>query len=192
MRPAHGADRSSTAPATSAEPASSRLGRPGRLPRRRLPADELPELPFDDRAAVPQRGRPRHRRRRRAPAGDLRHRLDQARPGRPHRPHQGRRRTRRSPPARDDRVDRADRRAARAGWRSTSTSPSAASTWRRSTDWERLDQHEIALGEAEGRQRVKIPDRAGMLRAGRVSGRDEVHRVADLASATASGRQRVG
>ncbi len=36
--------------------------------------------------------------------------------------------------------------------------------------WERLDQHEIALGEAEGRQRVKIPDRAGMLRAGRVSG----------------------
>jgi ferredoxin--NADP+ reductase len=35
--------------------------------------------------------------------------------------------------------------------------------------WERLDQHEIALGEAEGRQRVKIPDRAGMLRAGRVS-----------------------
>jgi ferredoxin--NADP+ reductase len=32
--------------------------------------------------------------------------------------------------------------------------------------WERLDQHEIALGEAEGRERVKVADRAGMLRAG--------------------------
>ncbi len=33
--------------------------------------------------------------------------------------------------------------------------------------WERLDQHEIALGEAEGRVRVKVGDRAEMLRAGR-------------------------
>ena len=34
--------------------------------------------------------------------------------------------------------------------------------------WERLDQHEIALGEAEGRERVKVGDREGMLRAGSV------------------------
>ncbi|WP_183098928.1 FAD-dependent oxidoreductase [Nocardioides pelophilus] len=33
--------------------------------------------------------------------------------------------------------------------------------------WERLDQHEIALGAAEGRERVKVADRAEMLRAGR-------------------------
>jgi len=33
--------------------------------------------------------------------------------------------------------------------------------------WERLDQHEIALGEAEGRERVKVGDREEMLRAGR-------------------------
>ncbi|KAA1427282.1 FAD-dependent oxidoreductase [Nocardioides antri] len=33
--------------------------------------------------------------------------------------------------------------------------------------WERLDQHEVALGEAEGRARVKVGDREGMLRAGR-------------------------
>ena len=33
--------------------------------------------------------------------------------------------------------------------------------------WERLDQHEIALGVAEGRERVKVADRAGMLEAGR-------------------------
>ena len=39
----------------------------------------------------------------------------------------------------------------------------------RADHWERLDQPEIALGEAEGRDRVKIPDRAGMLRTGRVS-----------------------
>lgn len=35
--------------------------------------------------------------------------------------------------------------------------------------WERLDQHEIALGAAEGRERVKVADRAEMLRAGRIS-----------------------
>ena len=35
--------------------------------------------------------------------------------------------------------------------------------------WERLDQHEIALGAAEGRERVKVADRDGMLRAGRIS-----------------------
>ncbi len=33
--------------------------------------------------------------------------------------------------------------------------------------WERLDAHEIALGEAEGRVRVKVGERAEMLRAGR-------------------------
>ncbi len=33
--------------------------------------------------------------------------------------------------------------------------------------WERLDQHEIALGEAEGRTRVKVATREEMLRAGR-------------------------
>ncbi len=33
--------------------------------------------------------------------------------------------------------------------------------------WERLDQHEVALGAAEGRERVKVADREGMLRAGR-------------------------
>jgi ferredoxin--NADP+ reductase len=33
--------------------------------------------------------------------------------------------------------------------------------------WERLDQHEIALGEAEGRERVKVADREGMLAAGK-------------------------
>ena len=33
--------------------------------------------------------------------------------------------------------------------------------------WERLDQHEIALGEAEGRLRIKVADREEMLRAGR-------------------------
>jgi len=33
--------------------------------------------------------------------------------------------------------------------------------------WERLDQHEIALGEAEGRVRVKVGDREEMLRSGR-------------------------
>lgn len=35
--------------------------------------------------------------------------------------------------------------------------------------WERLDRHEIALGEAEGRERVKVADRAAMLQAGRES-----------------------
>ncbi len=33
--------------------------------------------------------------------------------------------------------------------------------------WERLDQHEAALGAAEGRERVKVADRAAMLAAGR-------------------------
>jgi ferredoxin--NADP+ reductase len=33
--------------------------------------------------------------------------------------------------------------------------------------WERLDQHEIALGAAEGRERVKVAAREDMLRAGR-------------------------
>ncbi len=33
--------------------------------------------------------------------------------------------------------------------------------------WERLDQHEIALGEAEGRERVKVGEREEMLRVGR-------------------------
>ena len=33
--------------------------------------------------------------------------------------------------------------------------------------WERLDRHEIALGEAEGRVRVKVADREEMLRVGR-------------------------
>jgi ferredoxin/flavodoxin---NADP+ reductase len=36
-----------------------------------------------------------------------------------------------------------------------------------SDHWERLDQHEAALGAAEGRARVKVADRQGMLRAGR-------------------------
>lgn len=35
------------------------------------------------------------------------------------------------------------------------------------TSWERLDAHEVALGEAEGRARVKVATRAGMLEAGR-------------------------
>ncbi|TNM50210.1 pyridine nucleotide-disulfide oxidoreductase [Nocardioides albidus] len=35
------------------------------------------------------------------------------------------------------------------------------------TSWERLDAHEIALGEAEGRTRVKVATRAEMLEAGR-------------------------
>jgi ferredoxin--NADP+ reductase len=35
------------------------------------------------------------------------------------------------------------------------------------TGWERLDAHEIALGEAEGRTRVKVATRAEMLAAGR-------------------------
>jgi ferredoxin--NADP+ reductase len=33
--------------------------------------------------------------------------------------------------------------------------------------WERLDQHEIALGAAQGRERVKVAEREEMLRAGR-------------------------
>jgi ferredoxin--NADP+ reductase len=33
--------------------------------------------------------------------------------------------------------------------------------------WERLDQHEVALGAAQGRERVKVAGRAEMLRAGR-------------------------
>ncbi|RHW28892.1 pyridine nucleotide-disulfide oxidoreductase [Nocardioides immobilis] len=33
--------------------------------------------------------------------------------------------------------------------------------------WERLNQHEIALGEAEGRERVKVGEREEMLRVGR-------------------------
>ncbi len=33
--------------------------------------------------------------------------------------------------------------------------------------WERLDQHEIALGEAEGRARIKVADREEMLHRGR-------------------------
>lgn len=37
------------------------------------------------------------------------------------------------------------------------------------TSWELLDAHEIALGEAEGRARVKVADRAEMLRVGRDS-----------------------
>jgi ferredoxin--NADP+ reductase len=35
------------------------------------------------------------------------------------------------------------------------------------TSWELLDAHEVALGEAEGRARVKVGDRAEMLRVGR-------------------------
>ncbi|MBM7515636.1 FAD-dependent oxidoreductase [Nocardioides nitrophenolicus] len=35
------------------------------------------------------------------------------------------------------------------------------------TSWERLDAHEVALGEAEGRARVKVATRAEMLAAGR-------------------------
>lgn len=35
--------------------------------------------------------------------------------------------------------------------------------------WERLDQHEIALGEPAGRARIKVGDREEMLRAGRAS-----------------------
>jgi ferredoxin--NADP+ reductase len=41
-------------------------------------------------------------------------------------------------------------------------------------DWGRLDQHEIALGEAEGRSRIKVVDRDEMLRVGR-----EASRVSD-------------
>jgi ferredoxin--NADP+ reductase len=33
--------------------------------------------------------------------------------------------------------------------------------------WERIDQHEIALGEATGRNRVKVAEREEMLRVGR-------------------------
>ncbi len=39
-------------------------------------------------------------------------------------------------------------------------------TW---DDWERLDAHEISLGEVQGRERVKVVAREDMLRAGRVS-----------------------
>ncbi len=35
------------------------------------------------------------------------------------------------------------------------------------TSWELLDAHEVALGEAEGRARVKVATREGMLQAGR-------------------------
>ena len=52
---------------------------------------------------------------------------------------------------------------------STPTSPSATSTSTTFDHWERLDQHEIALGAAEGRDRVKVADRDGMLRAGGIS-----------------------
>jgi ferredoxin--NADP+ reductase len=38
--------------------------------------------------------------------------------------------------------------------------------------WQRVDQHEIALGEAEGRTRVKVADREEMLRIARCPSRD--------------------
>ena len=62
-----------------------------------------PSCPFDDRLGHrPQRGRPRviDGRRGEHLAVDVRHRLDQARPGRPDRPHQGRRQRDRRQPAR--------------------------------------------------------------------------------------------
>ncbi len=37
-------------------------------------------------------------------------------------------------------------------------------------DWTRLDQHEIELGANEGRERVKVAERTGMLEAGRAGG----------------------
>ena len=85
---------SSTAPATSRAPASSTTGtcRPSTA-RSATCSHELAQ------AAVGRAGRHRPHEARpgastttgNAPAGDLRHRLDQARPGRPDRPHQGRR-----------------------------------------------------------------------------------------------------
>ncbi|MGB3482577.1 MAG: FAD-dependent oxidoreductase [Mycobacterium sp.] len=39
-------------------------------------------------------------------------------------------------------------------------------TWQ---EWEKLDAHEVALGEASGRERIKVVPRADMVRAGRVA-----------------------
>ena len=95
-----------------------------------------------------------------AHARHLRHRLDQARPGRPHRPHQGRRPGDHHQPARGRR-HAAARRLPRRPTRSCSSSSSAAC---RSTNegWRKLDAHEIALGAAEGRERVKVVTRDEM------------------------------
>ena len=98
----------------------------------------------------PGRGRPRDRETRRAPAVDLRHRLDQARPGRPHRPHQGRRqRDGREPAGRPRERPAADARRARSPRRWTSSSRTAASAYTTWDGWYRLD----ARGEGAGRAR---------------------------------------
>lgn len=36
-------------------------------------------------------------------------------------------------------------------------------------EWERLDAHEMALGEAEGRERIKVVSREDMIAAGRAT-----------------------
>ena len=102
-------------------------------------------------------------RRRSTLPGDLRHRLDQARPGRPDRPHQGRRQRDRRLPARRPPELRRCRRPRRTP-SSTSSSARACryTTWE---GWYRLDAHERALGEPEGRERVKVVEREDMLRA---------------------------
>ena len=48
--------------------------------------------------------------------------------------------------------------------RSSPTSPSAGSTVTTWDGWERLDAHEVALGEAAGRERIKVVPREEMLR----------------------------
>ena len=138
-----------------------------RLPRGRLPLRRAAQAALGRRVRHgPGRGRPRHRGDRRAPAVDVRHRLDPARSGRPDRPHQGRRQRDRREPARRPRERPPARRPAAPAPEAVDAFLAERSV--RYTTWEgwyRLDAAEKALGEPQGRERVKIVEREDMLRA---------------------------
>ena len=96
----------------------------------------------------------------------LRHRLDQARPGRPDRPHQGRRERDRRQPARR----LAERPAADARLRPSPEAvgrvprPSGTSASPPGRAGTGSTPHEKALGEPQGRERIKVVEREDMLR----------------------------
>ena len=114
---------------------------------------KLPKLPWDVALGHrPGRGRPGHRGARRAPAVDVRHRLDPARPGRPDRPHQGRRQRdgRRTcwTTTRNGRLHDAGR--ARRRRRSSTSSSERGVRYTTWEGWYRLDARGEGAGRAAG------------------------------------------
>ncbi len=98
--------------------------------------------------------------------GDLRDRLDQARPGRPDRAHQVRRDGDRAPHHQRPGHPGGSRRIPPRP-RSPLCSPSAGVRWTDLEGWHRLDEHEIALGAPEERARIKVVPREEMVRISR-------------------------